>query len=108
MCTTRPTRGRFKVYLIDEVHMFSNDSFNALLKTLEEPPPHVMFLLATTEPRRIPVTILSRCLAFDLKRIGTDLIAARLTHILSAEGIGSEPAATCAIARPRTAACATP
>ena len=93
-----PTRGRFKVYLIDEVHMFSNHSFNALLKTLEEPPPHVKFLLATTEPRRIPVTILSRCLAFDLKRIGTDLIAARLTHILSAEGIGSEPAATFAIA----------
>jgi DNA polymerase III subunit gamma/tau len=93
-----PTRGRFKVYLIDEVHMFSNHSFNALLKTLEEPPPHVKFLLATTEPRRIPVTILSRCLAFDLKRIGTDLIAARLTHILSAEGIASEPAATFAIA----------
>jgi DNA polymerase-3 subunit gamma/tau len=93
-----PTRGRFKVYLIDEVHMFSNHSFNALLKTLEEPPPHVKFLLATTEPRRIPVTILSRCLAFDLKRIGTDLIATRLTHILSAEGIASEPAATFAIA----------
>ncbi|MBA2593243.1 MAG: DNA polymerase III subunit gamma/tau [Pseudomonadota bacterium] len=93
-----PTRGRFKVYLIDEVHMFSNHSFNALLKTLEEPPPHVKFLLATTEPRRIPVTILSRCLAFDLKRIGTDLIAARLTHILSAEGIASEPAATFTIA----------
>ncbi|MGQ0594876.1 MAG: DNA polymerase III subunit gamma/tau [Gammaproteobacteria bacterium] len=93
-----PTRGRFKVYLIDEVHMFSNHSFNALLKTLEEPPPHVKFLLATTEPRRIPVTILSRCLAFDLKRIGTDLIAARLTHILSAEGIASEPAAIFAIA----------
>ncbi|MGH8565267.1 MAG: DNA polymerase III subunit gamma/tau [Gammaproteobacteria bacterium] len=93
-----PTRGRFKVYLIDEVHMFSNHSFNALLKTLEEPPPHVKFLLATTEPRRIPVTILSRCLAFDLKRIGTDLIAARLTHILTAEGIASEPAATFAIA----------
>lgn len=93
-----PTRGRFKVYLIDEVHMFSNHSFNALLKTLEEPPPRVKFLLATTEPRRIPVTILSRCLTFDLKRIGTDLIAARLTHILSAEGIASEPAAIFAIA----------
>ena len=93
-----PTRGRFKVYLIDEVHMFSNHSFNALLKTLEEPPPHVKFLLATTEPRRIPVTILSRCLTFDLKRIGTDLIATRLTHILSAEGIASEPAAIFVIA----------
>ncbi len=93
-----PTRGRYKVYLIDEVHMFSNHSFNALLKTLEEPPPHVKFLLATTEPRKIPVTILSRCLAFDLKRIGTDLIAARLTHILAAEGIAGEPAAIFAIA----------
>ncbi len=93
-----PTRGRYKVYLIDEVHMFSNHSFNALLKTLEEPPPHVKFLLATTEPRKIPVTILSRCLGFDLKRIGTDLIAERLTHILAAEGIASEPAAIGAIA----------
>jgi DNA polymerase-3 subunit gamma/tau len=87
------------VYLIDEVHMFSNHSFNALLKTLEEPPPHVKFLLATTEPRKIPVTILSRCLAFDLKRIGADLIAARLDRILAAEGIAGEPAATFAIAR---------
>jgi len=63
-----PTRGRFKVYLIDEVHMLSNHSFNALLKTLEEPPPHVKFLLATTDPQKLPVTVLSRCLQFNLKR----------------------------------------
>ncbi len=61
-----PTRGRFKVYLIDEVHMLSNHSFNALLKTLEEPPPHVKFLLATTDPQKLPVTVLSRCLQFNL------------------------------------------
>src|SRR5690606_35393098 len=64
-----PTRGRFKVYLIDEVHMLSNHSFNALLKTLEEPPPHVKFLLATTDPQKLPITVLSRCLQFNLKRL---------------------------------------
>ena len=64
-----PTRGRYKVYLIDEVHMLSNHSFNALLKTLEEPPPHVKFLLATTDPQKLPVTVLSRCLQFSLKRL---------------------------------------
>lgn len=67
-----PTRGRFKVYLIDEVHMLSNHSFNALLKTLEEPPPHVKFLLATTDPQKLPVTILSRCLQFNLRRLSQD------------------------------------
>ena len=64
-----PTRGRYKVYLIDEVHMLSTHSFNALLKTLEEPPPHVKFLLATTDPQKLPVTILSRCLQFNLKSL---------------------------------------
>jgi DNA polymerase-3 subunit gamma/tau len=64
-----PSRGRFKVYLIDEVHMLSTHSFNALLKTLEEPPPHVKFLLATTDPQKLPVTVLSRCLQFSLKRL---------------------------------------
>ena len=64
-----PTRGRYKVYLIDEVHMLSTHSFNALLKTLEEPPPHVKFLLATTDPQKLPVTVLSRCLQFNLKRL---------------------------------------
>jgi DNA polymerase-3 subunit gamma/tau len=85
-----PTRGRFKVYLIDEVHMFSNHSFNALLKTLEEPPPHIKFLLATTDPKKLPVTILSRCLQFSLKRLGADEIGAQIAKILEAEGVGRD------------------
>jgi len=88
-----PTRGRYKIYLIDEVHMLSAHSFNALLKTLEEPPPHVKFLLATTDPQRLPVTVLSRCLQFNLKRLPVSVIAARLAHILKEEGIAAEPAA---------------
>ena len=88
-----PTLGRYKVYLIDEVHMLSTHSFNALLKTLEEPPPHVKFLLATTDPQKLPMTVLSRCLQFNLKRLSAAQIIARLTHILGAEGIASEPAA---------------
>jgi DNA polymerase-3 subunit gamma/tau len=87
-----PTCGRYKVYLIDEVHMLSTHSFNALLKTLEEPPPHVKFLLATTDPQKLPVTVLSRCLQFNLKRLPVALIAARMRHILEAEGIEFEPA----------------
>jgi len=94
-----PTRGRYKVYLIDEVHMLSTHSFNALLKTLEEPPPHVKFLLATTDPQRLPVTILSRCLQFNLKRLPIDLIGKQIEHILTQEGIESEPPARIAIAR---------
>ncbi|MCG6937226.1 MAG: DNA polymerase III subunit gamma/tau [Gammaproteobacteria bacterium] len=82
-----PTRGRYKVYLIDEVHMFSKSSFNALLKTLEEPPPHVKFLLATTDPQKLPVTILSRCLQFNLKRLPVSLIISHLQHILTAENV---------------------
>ena len=82
-----PSRGRYKVYLIDEVHMFSKHSFNALLKTLEEPPPHVKFLLATTDPQKLPVTILSRCLQFNLKRLPVSLIVAHLQHILDAEKV---------------------
>ncbi len=82
-----PTRGRFKVYLIDEVHMFSGHSFNALLKTLEEPPPHVKFLLATTDPQRLPVTILSRCLQFNLKRLPLDLLSRQLAKITLQEGV---------------------
>jgi len=82
-----PSRGRYKVYLIDEVHMFSKHSFNALLKTLEEPPPHVKFLLATTDPQKLPVTILSRCLQFNLKRLPIGLIVAHLQHILDAENV---------------------
>ena len=94
-----PTAGRFKVYLIDEVHMFSGHSFNALLKTLEEPPPHVKFLLATTEPKRIPVTILSRCIQFNLKHLAPAQIEAQLEKILDAEGIQYEPAACRLLAR---------
>ena len=82
-----PTRGRYKVYLIDEVHMFSKSSFNALLKTLEEPPPHVKFLLATTDPEKLPVTILSRCLQFNLKRLPVSLIVSHMQHILTAENV---------------------
>src|ERR1700689_5355247 len=88
-----PTRSRFKIYLINEVHMLSAHSFNALLKTLEEPPPHVKFLLATTEPQKLPVTVLSRCLQFNLKRLSEALIAARLQFILNAEQLEFEPAA---------------
>ncbi len=94
-----PTRGRYKVYLIDEVHMFSNHSFNALLKTLEEPPPHVKFLLATTDPQKLPVTILSRCLQFNLRRLPTERIEAHLAHILEQEAIASDAAALHRIAR---------
>lgn len=85
-----PSVGRYKVYLIDEVHMFSGHSFNALLKTLEEPPPHVKFLLATTEAKKIPVTILSRCLQFNLKMLGVDLIEHQLEKILKEENIESD------------------
>ncbi|UTW07697.1 DNA polymerase III subunit gamma/tau [Pseudomonas benzenivorans] len=85
-----PSRGRFKVYLIDEVHMLSSHSFNALLKTLEEPPPHVKFLLATTDPQKLPVTILSRCLQFSLKNMPPERVVEHLTHVLGAESIPFE------------------
>lgn len=88
-----PTCGRYKVYLIDEVHMFSKHSFNALLKTLEEPPPHVKFLLATTDPQKLPVTILSRCLQFNLKRIPISLIIPHLQEILASENVEHDLAA---------------
>jgi len=94
-----PSRGRFKVYLIDEVHMLSTHSFNALLKTLEEPPPHVKFLLATTDPQKLPVTVLSRCLQFNLKRLPVSLIGARLRQIIAAENLQAEPAAIELLAR---------
>jgi len=85
-----PSRGRFKVYLIDEVHMLSSHSFNALLKTLEEPPPHVKFLLATTDPQKLPVTILSRCLQFSLKNMPPERVVEHLSHVLSAENVPFE------------------
>jgi DNA polymerase-3 subunit gamma/tau len=87
-----PARGRFKVYLIDEVHMLSAHSFNALLKTLEEPPPHVKFLLATTDPQKLPLTVLSRCLQFNLKRLPAAEIAAHMRHILDQEAIAYDAA----------------
>ena len=82
-----PTRGRFKVYLIDEVHMLSTSSFNALLKTLEEPPPHVKFLLATTDPQKLPITVLSRCLQFNLKNMPAEQVAGHLRNVLTSEAI---------------------
>jgi DNA polymerase-3 subunit gamma/tau len=92
-------RGRYKVYLIDEVHMLSGHSFNALLKTLEEPPPHVKFLLATTDPQKLPATVLSRCLQFNLKRLLPDLICGQLQTILAAEGVAYEESALRLLAR---------
>lgn len=94
-----PSRGRYKVYLIDEVHMLSMNSFNALLKTLEEPPPHVKFLLATTDPQKLPVTILSRCLQFNLKNLNPERIVEHLNLILDKEMIESDSAALWQLAR---------
>jgi DNA polymerase III subunit gamma/tau len=94
-----PSRGRFKVYLIDEVHMLSTHSFNALLKTLEEPPPHVKFLLATTDPQKLPVTVLSRCLQFNLKRLTLGQIQDQLQKICDAEDMQTEPAGLAALAK---------
>ncbi|MEX1056773.1 MAG: DNA polymerase III subunit gamma/tau, partial [Natronospirillum sp.] len=88
-----PTRGRYKVYLIDEVHMLSNHSFNALLKTLEEPPPHVKFLLATTDPQKLPVTVLSRCLQFNLKSMTPEMVVEHLRDVLHGEQIAFEEGA---------------
>ena len=95
----RPARGRFKVYLIDEVHMLSRHSFNALLKTLEEPPPYVKFLLATTDPQKLPITILSRCLQFHLKSLDQTLIAKQLEWVLDREAQPFEPRALLALAK---------
>lgn len=105
-----PTRGRYKIYLIDEVHMLSGHSFNALLKTLEEPPPHVKFLLATTDPQKLPVTILSRCLQFNLKNLPGGLVADYLHTVVEQEGWrpshrpwrgwGRRPRAACAMRSP--------
>jgi DNA polymerase-3 subunit gamma/tau len=88
-----PTAGRFKIYIIDEVHMLSKSAFNAMLKTLEEPPPHVKFILATTDPHKVPVTVLSRCLQFSLKQMTPQLIAQHLASVLATENIPYEPAA---------------
>ena len=89
----RPSRARFKIYIIDEVHMLTKEAFNALLKTLEEPPEHVKFIFATTEPQKIPITILSRCQRFDFAGISSAAIQARLAQIAAAEGVAVEPEA---------------
>ncbi|HEY9347049.1 MAG TPA: DNA polymerase III subunit gamma/tau [Inquilinus sp.] len=94
-----PVASRYKVYIIDEVHMLSKNAFNALLKTLEEPPPHVKFVFATTEIRKVPVTVLSRCQRFDLRRIGADQLQAYFSEILDKEGVAAEPEAVGMIAR---------
>ena len=93
-----PSSGRFKIYIIDEVHMLSRNAFNAMLKTLEEPPPHVKFILATTDPQKIPVTVLSRCLQFNLKQIPRQQIAQRLAHIVEAEQVQADSTALTLIA----------
>ncbi|HRO87571.1 MAG: DNA polymerase III subunit gamma/tau [Chiayiivirga sp.] len=93
-----PTRGRYKVYLIDEVHMLSKNAFNALLKTLEEPPEHVKFLLATTDPQKLLPTVLSRCLQFHLRRLSEEQIAGQIRHILTAEGVAAEEGAIAQLA----------
>ncbi len=97
-----PAEARYKVYVIDEVHMLTNEAFNALLKTLEEPPPHVIFILATTDPQRVPATVLSRCQRFDFRRISHRDIVAHLTRILKSLGQEAEPAALDEIARAAT------
>ena len=94
-----PSRGKYKVYLIDEVHMLSKAAFNALLKTLEEPPEHVKFLLATTDPQKLPVTVLSRCLQFNLKRLDEDQIQGQMTRILAAEDIEADDSAIVQLAK---------
>src|SRR4029077_8488169 len=95
----RPQRDRFKIFIVDEVHMLSNAAWNAFLKTLEEPPPHVKFIFATTEVHKVPVTILSRCQRYDFKLIGAQQIAARLRYVLAEEKVAADDAAVKIIAR---------
>src|SRR6266850_5004395 len=95
----KPDLGRYRVYIIDEVHMLSRNAFNALLKTLEEPPPHAKFVFATTEIRKVPVTVLSRCQRFDLRRVDADVLMAHLANIAAKENVDAEPEALGIIAR---------
>ena len=95
----RPAEGRYRVYIIDEVHMLSTGAFNALLKTLEEPPEYVIFILATTEPHKIPLTVLSRCQRYDFRRITTEDIIGRLKELAAGEGIEADDRAIAYIAR---------
>ena len=101
----KPTNGRYKVYIIDEVHMLSNSAFNALLKTLEEPPSHVIFIFATTEIRKVPVTILSRCQRFDLQRLGIELLMEHFKNIAQKEGFNAEEEALHLIAKAADGSC---
>jgi DNA polymerase-3 subunit gamma/tau len=94
-----PTEARYKVYIVDEVHMLSEKAFNAFLKTLEEPPPHAKFVFATTEIRKVPVTILSRCQRFDLRRVEAETLSAHLKMICAAEGVSAEAEALAAVTR---------
>src|SRR5690606_37640122 len=95
----RPVSARYKIYIIDEVHMLSNAAFNALLKTLEEPPPDVKFVFATTEIRKVPVTVLSRCQRFDLRRVDIDVLTRHFAGIAAKEGVGIEAGALRLVAR---------
>ncbi len=97
--SVRPSRAQFKIYIVDEVHMLTKEAFNALLKTLEEPPEHVKFIFCTTEPEKIPITILSRCQRFDFAGIQTNQIIARLQQIVEGEGVNAEPEALEILAR---------
>ncbi len=98
-CVYRPLRGRYKIYIIDEVHMLTKEAFNALLKTMEEPPEHVKFILCTTEPQKVPATIQSRCQRFDFRNIPLQQIEAHLASVIEAEGIKAEPELIAAVAR---------
>nr|MBP6667398.1 DNA polymerase III subunit gamma/tau [Ottowia sp.] len=95
----KPVQGRFKVFMIDEVHMLTNTAFNAMLKTLEEPPEYLKFVLATTDPQKVPVTVLSRCLQFNLRPMAPETVLQHLTHVLAAENVAAEPQALRLLAR---------
>jgi len=95
----KPVQGRFKVFMIDEVHMLTNTAFNAMLKTLEEPPEYLKFVLATTDPQKVPVTVLSRCFQFNLRPMATETVLDHLGHVLAQEQISSEPQALRLLAR---------
>ncbi len=95
----KPVQGRFKVFMIDEVHMLTNTAFNAMLKTLEEPPEYLKFVLATTDPQKVPVTVLSRCLQFNLRPMAPEVVQGHLAQVLAAEGVTAEPPALRLLAR---------
>jgi DNA polymerase-3 subunit gamma/tau len=104
----KPVQGRFKVFMIDEVHMLTNTAFNAMLKTLEEPPEYLKFVLATTDPQKVPVTVLSRCLQFNLRPMAPETVFEHLVTVLQAEGVPAEPLALRLLARAARGPCAMP